>query len=643
MSKLSHKIWPKILAFFLTLLLGYSAIAGAAGIFTLAQEGVFLDGGRNLRTILYNSTCHNEAVRAYYYFNGLYWDYTTAGIDEGAAAEEIAAAFSREFSQENCDCALTVQDTEGHTYQNYDLPDGAGLYTATYDFYTTPETAADYSRPPLVENEDGTTYVPQDFPMTVTATLSNTYRSDTYGELLVSKLLEHRVGLIVLTVLCTLLCIFAFGFLMASMGHWAGHEGIHLTWFDRIPWDVLALAPLAGGILTVNLRYASGGWSELVAAALLLTPAVLLWLCSFVSRCKAGSVFRSSLICRVLRLLWRGVRWVFATLGMMKAVWKTALCALVLLLVDLICLANGQSLLLLAVNVLACCWLIHIAWGLRKLEQGAEKLAEGDYSRRIDLRHLHGSLRRGAENLNRVQSGAEKAVAARMKSERMKTELITNVSHDIKTPLTSIVNYVDLLKKEPLPEGKAQEYLEVLDRQSKRLKKLTEDLVELSKASSGVMPVNLQRVDVNVLLSQVEGEYRERLEAAGLTLVVLPGSEGVCVQADPVLLSRVTDNLMGNACKYAMPGTRVYVSLAREAQRVSISVKNVSREELNISAEELQERFVRGDNSRTSEGSGLGLSIARSLVQLQGGQFDVIIDGDLFRADVTLPELPAAT
>ena len=265
------------------------------------------------------------------------------------------------------------------------------------------------------------------------------------------------------------------------------------------------------------------------------------------------------------------------------------------------------------------------------LEQGAEKLAEGDYSRRIDLRHLHGNLRRGAENLNRVQSGAEKAVAARMKSERMKTELITNVSHDIKTPLTSIVNYVDLLKKEPLPEGKAQEYLEVLDRQSKRLKKLTEDLVELSKASSGVMPVNLQRVDVNVLLSQVEDEYRERLEAAGLTLVVLPGSEGVCVQADPVLLSRVTDNLMGNACKYAMPGTRVYVSLAREAQRVSISVKNVSREELNISAEELQERFVRGDNSRTSEGSGLGLSIARSLVQLQGGQFDVIIDGDLFR------------
>lgn len=224
-----------------------------------------------------------------------------------------------------------------------------------------------------------------------------------------------------------------------------------------------------------------------------------------------------------------------------------------------------------------------------------------------------------------------------MKAEHLKTELITNVSHDIKTPLTSIVNYVDLLKKEDIPSPEAREYIAVLDRQSHRLKKLTEDLVEASKASSGVLNVDLQPTDVNVLFSQIEGEYQERLAACQLTLVTQPPAPGTVIRADSRLLSRVMDNLVSNICKYALPSTRVYVvsTLSREA--VTISFKNVSRDELNISPDKLMERFVRGDASRHTEGSGLGLSIARSLVQLQGGRFDLAIDADLFRADITFP------
>lgn len=236
-----------------------------------------------------------------------------------------------------------------------------------------------------------------------------------------------------------------------------------------------------------------------------------------------------------------------------------------------------------------------------------------------------------------MQQGVQRAVDERLRSERMKTELITNVSHDIKTPLTSIVIYVDLLKKEEINSPKAQEYLEVMDRQSKRLKKLTEDLVEASKASSGVIPVDCQPTNVNVLLSQLEGEYEERLQKAELTMIVHPAAGDPVVLADGKLLSRVMDNLMNNIGKYAMPGTRVYAAAAADEKESTISIKNVSRNELNVSADELMERFVRGDSSRHTEGSGLGLSIAKSLVELQGGRFELSIDGDLFRADISLP------
>jgi signal transduction histidine kinase len=233
-------------------------------------------------------------------------------------------------------------------------------------------------------------------------------------------------------------------------------------------------------------------------------------------------------------------------------------------------------------------------------------------------------------NLNKISEGMTKAVEERMKSERFKTELITNVSHDIKTPLTSIINYVDLLEKEELNNDKATEYLEVLDRQSSKLKKLIEDLVEASKASSGNLPVNLEKLDVGVFLTQTVGEFEEKLSIAGIELIIKKPEEPVFIMADGRHLWRIVDNLMNNICKYAQPQSRVYVNLEADAN-VRITFRNISKYQLNVTGDELMERFVRGDKSRNTEGHGLGLSIAQSLVTLISGKMEIVVDGDLFK------------
>ena len=283
--------------------------------------------------------------------------------------------------------------------------------------------------------------------------------------------------------------------------------------------------------------------------------------------------------------------------------------------------------------------ILYVASSLKILQKEGQAIADGqtDYKGKPIPRWLP-ALKKHEENLQSIQSGIQKAVDEQTRAERMKTELITNVSHDIKTPLTSIVNYVDLLEKEDIQPEKAKEYVDVLHRQSARLKKLTEDLVEASKASSGCLPVHLARTDVNVLLSQLAGDYLEKLEAAQLEPVFHPAPSQPKIQADGQLLSRVLGNLFSNICKYAMPGTRVYFESSANAGIVTITFKNISKYELNIPAEELMARFVRGDRSRHTEGSGLGLSIAQSLTELQGGSFRLEIDGDLFKAIVSFPQ-----
>jgi signal transduction histidine kinase len=289
-----------------------------------------------------------------------------------------------------------------------------------------------------------------------------------------------------------------------------------------------------------------------------------------------------------------------------------------------------------------CILLLRSLWQGRQLSTAVKELTEGRLDYKVNTRKLVSTWRTLGEGLNSIGDGMAQAVERQMRSERMKTELITNVSHDLKTPLTSMINYIELLKQPGLDEATRAEYLDVADRQSQKLKKLTEDVVEASKAASGVMQVNLEVLDAGELLEQSVGEHSARLRAAGIEPVVhIPEGETPLV-ADGTLLGRVLENLLTNVIKYAQPGTRAYFDVAQEETQVVFTVKNVSSAPLNISPSELMERFVRGDSSRHSEGSGLGLSIARSLTTLMGGTLDIILDGDLFKAVVAFPKAESA-
>ena len=233
--------------------------------------------------------------------------------------------------------------------------------------------------------------------------------------------------------------------------------------------------------------------------------------------------------------------------------------------------------------------------------------------------------------VNDIAGGFKNAIEENLKAERLKTELITNVSHDIKTPLTSIINYVDLLKKEDIKDEKIKEYIDILDVKSQRLKKLAEDLVEASKASSGNVKLNIESINIKELINQTIGEFKDRLESRNLQIETDMPHEDVRVDADNRYMFRIMENLFSNISKYAQENSRVYIDVKKTNKKVNISIKNISKDRLNISSDELMQRFVRGDKSRYTEGSGLGLSIAKSLTELQRGTFDIVIDGDLFK------------
>ena len=272
-----------------------------------------------------------------------------------------------------------------------------------------------------------------------------------------------------------------------------------------------------------------------------------------------------------------------------------------------------------------------------KLKIAGEALRDGQDGYRVDTSHMCGFLKEHGEDLNRIGEGVNKAVEERLKSERLRTELITNVSHDIKTPLTSIINYADLITKEKTDNPNIQESAEVLGKQSQKLKRLIENLIEASKASTGNIHVEIKPCNLNVLLAQISGEYEQRLAEQNLTLIASPLPDDIFVLADGSQLWRVFDNLLGNICKYALENTRVYLDVAvKEHDQVEITLKNISKNQLNLSEDELFERFKRGDNSRSTSGNGLGLSIAQSLMRLQNGSLHLVTDGDLFKAVVAL-------
>ena len=463
---------------------------------------------------------------------------------------------------------------------------------------------------------------------------------------------SFRHAAIALCAVAAVLFVILFIFLMSSAGHRKGHDGIALNFFDKIPFDIVTEIVAVIGIEEVYLMDAISSEGTLFflasAAVLVFVDALigLIYLVSFASRCKAGALIKGTLIYIILRPLWLLIKkifgWIEAIFFGIPHVWRCALFLLAFLGTCFIfCVAAINDGIwfvpMMGFFTLVSAFVLYAAIMMKRLQKGGEEISRGNLGYKIDTSSMPRDFRLHGENLNRIGYGLSLAVEDKIKSERLKTELITNVSHDIKTPLTSIINYVDLIKKEETENEKIAEYIGVLDRQSARLKKLIDDLLEASKASTGNITVNPEKLEAGVLLGQAVGEYEERAAAASLDLILIKPPNPVYIKADGRLIWRMIDNLMSNICKYAQGGTRVYLCLEEDAGKAVLTFKNISKYQLNISEDELMERFVRGDASRNTEGSGLGLSITESLAKLQGGELRLTVDGDLFKAILTFP------
>ena len=480
----------------------------------------------------------------------------------------------------------------------------------------------------------------------------------------------------VIPVVCcagTVLALLCFIFLLCSAGHKNGREGITPSAIHEIHLDVYTVVVAVGAFTGLYLAFGWIGMNlsnmiNLIVLVVLFAAEVIwctLYFMELAIRLKMGKWWQNTILYRVFRFFGRFCKRVFR--GIVKLirgipmVWRTALLCLAVCVVEffgLMLFYNNTDVLLFfwAIEKFILCGAItFVALMCKELQEGSEALADGDLNYKLDTSHMVLSFKEHGENLNRIGEGISAAVDQRMKSEHLKTELITNVSHDIKTPLTSIINYADLIGKEVSGDAKdtgdgagtetaqereqhISEYAEVLLRQSQKLKKLLDDLLEASKATTGNLEVHPEVCDVSVLLSQAVGEYEQRFSEKKLETIVKQPEETVKVMADGRHLWRVFDNLLNNIYKYAQAGSRVYLNVEHDGQNANIIFRNMSAYPLEMSPEELEERFTRGDRSRHMEGNGLGLSIAKSLTELQKGDMEIVTDGDLFKVVITLPE-----
>lgn len=458
----------------------------------------------------------------------------------------------------------------------------------------------------------------------------------------VYQLLGQRTLFEIALPVCGVISLILLALLMSSAGHSEKTIGIDVTGLHRIPFDLLTVFVL-GTVLFLYIAYvylledmvASAEIGIILALGFYIIGflLILLLLYSFAARLKAGTLISNTLVYKILSVLINAIRGIpFAWKGLLLGALLVGLNFLAGMRKDIIGIVIVGALDAFALLALAL-----LGTQLSELQHAGEELSKGNLLHVVNTSSLWSGLKEHGENLNQVGHIIQNAVSEQLKSDRFKTELITNVSHDLRTPLTNIVTYVDLLKKEDLPEGNAQDYLNILDTQSQKLKKLTEDLIDASKASSGAITLETEPIDLSEFVSQICGEYQERFANANLALLQQNPDQPLVAMADGGQLSRVLENLLQNALKYSLPGTRVYISLSRDTNNAYLELKNISKDPLGISANELMERFVRGDASRSTEGSGLGLSIAQSLTELMGGTLSISLDGDLFKVAVCLP------
>lgn len=466
---------------------------------------------------------------------------------------------------------------------------------------------------------------------------------------------ELRYWLIGILLGCVVVFALGFTYLCCAAGRKPYSNVVQPGGLNRLPLDLYAFGGfwilyLLLVLILEGLTWYSGEipWVAFLLAGVLgllgcVVVVAFLFACAAQLKMPNWYFLRHSLIGWVAIFLWKQVKtalaWSYRTAkrlwGLLPLMWQWLLTGFGLLVVLFIGLSSKGPMLLLAL-LICLATVVYGAYCYGTLLKRTKDMSQGDLTAKVNDRYLVGSFRDHAQNLNTLADVVVDAAKKQMQSERMKAELVTNVSHDIKTPLTSIINYVDLLQKAE-NQTQAEEYVQVLDRQSQRLKKLIDDLMEMSKVSTGNMPVELTAVDPVEAINQALGEFSEKLENAGLTPIFTTPDSPAAMRADGRLVWRVLCNLLSNAVKYALPGTRLYIDLSLLDGMVLISLKNISREPLNVSAQELLERFVRGDASRNTEGSGLGLNIAKSLMELQGGSLQLLVDGDLFKVTLCFP------
>ncbi len=636
MKTFARSIPFKALIFLLTTVLLLFSVVG--GILTVVFEVYqFYDYPKDgLKEELLSRKIYDECFTA---FRGAYYHH--------AVATDPNFRYTVWKGEENLISNANEDKTEyTHTYYYYEWSESGynrlGEYYSYYDSVFT-EDAHYNGKTPLYTVTGG----------------YDTFNPVTSGDLyLTERCIDIFYGLRLILPMTTagtlLLTVAGMIFLCCVAGRKPRQEEPVLAGLNKLPFDLLLALVGASGFGIVLL-----GWiileSNRISLYLFCLPPlglvvcalILLLITSFSANIKVGGILKKTVTGYLFLLLLRGLKWGWKSLK--ELIHKIPTVPTVASIAGFLAVCNillgiltqePLAFVLLSLESIIGFFLaVAVALGFSSVEKHGKAIADGDLNHKMDTKFLAGPLKNHAENLNRIGDGLNTAVNDRIKSERMKTELITNVSHDIKTPLTSMINYVDLLSKETEINDTTAEYLRVLQRQSARLKKLTDDIVEASKASSGVLILEPAPCDLGVLLEQTVGEYEEKMQECGLTVLLSKPEQEVTVLADGKRLWRVFENLMNNICKYALSGTRVYLTVTQDGNDAVVTFRNISKDPLNIPPEELTERFVRGDASRHSEGSGLGLAIARSFVELQGGTFDITIDADLFKVTITFPVL----
>lgn len=632
---LTHSVFAKTVAFILCILMLCVTAASVAGVVLMFNAEIYWTPIEYIREDVYDSYVNRS-------------DYTVVRYYRMGSPEMIDEYLERKnFAYVKAECgnqkfkAYEYGDpnVEGKTFTSiwafsYDEA------TGTLDYYRSHEDALKDYAP---ENICKLTFVISEELLVCDELF--------WLDLLVTLVYGLRFWIYAIGLGALIVAIICFIFLMCSAGRRRGIPGVRASFLTKIPFEIPTVVVCILSLLGLAFIDEFSYYNDIAFAIALIIWAIItvimliFWFMSLAIRIKLGTLLKNTIVFYILRFIWRALcfcgRCIRTVIRAIPMIWK----ALVLLgataFIELFVIAvtndEPDNFLIwwFIGTVISSLFIIYFVLMLCRLKKGAREIADGKIDYKVDTKYLVLDLKEHAEDLNRIGDGMNAAVEERLKSERMKTELITNVSHDIKTPLTSIINYSDLICREECENENIKEYAEVLHNQSERMKRLLDDLVEASKASSGNIDIMLAECDARVMISQISGEYYQRLADAGLDLICTSPDNEIKIMADGRRLWRVFDNLMNNARKYALPGTRVYVSLEEVGGRAVFSFRNISRDPIAVKSDELSERFVRGDASRNTEGNGLGLSIAKSLAELQGGSFDVTVDGDLFKVTVS--------